>query len=1199
VLTSCPAGYSARTTAKAGSEDLQQCLACGSGQYILSPDTDDCQACPPGLVCRGDDVVAPRQAGSTWARNGSIYRLTSCPTGYRVVASVLQNGGFDATVQDCQPCDEGTECTLSPSCVVCLACPPGTFKSLQSASPCQACPPDTYNARSGSRVLSDCLSCPDGSSTLGKFGQQSLFGCHCDAQHITLRNDVLQTVECLACPKGGLCLQDMSCALSRPPTFSCPANTTIIGTWILNAHSNLYDLMYCPPGFSLQSTLKTGSKDLQECKPCQKGEYILNPNEYDCQPCPAGANCSDPTKIIPLVPGSIWSENNGIWKIVSCPAGYVLNIGQYCSVCPATFYCIGGSLPAAPCGTDKYSLPGAISSASCSYAVFIFVAVDAPILRPDFTDTVEQRFRLGLAHAAEVNIDNILLTTVAPGNNELATNVIYSIARPDAYQAAAAVEKINSTLNLLQSLNAFGFENCTLNSIQVTSCIPGYELLPNKQCSLCPENYFCVGGSTGRESCPSSAVSVQGANSPDSCVKSLVNVIVLMSIPISFDQFTPPLQERFRTALALAAHVQKNHVVILGFNAARREIVSNMSIMIRAAISVIDSTQALATSQNIALGVNLTAQGLPQGTLVEMETKYVAVDPGSSYDANTKILVSVTAVLAAILTPLLYFSYIKYREHYALKSLIWEIQHRNIGDDISKICLPIDLGKLYKPESIVGKNSRGSGCVVKAKKIKGKHYAAIKFIFPKKNKFTHAEKCRFLLQEQIFNLFSTRKCEYSAILNGDTAFRITSNVCWFTMDFVSGKNLEQILYPSPNYSNGSLNSSCNENNLKNNSTEQGEKYSLDSAECITMSQHVLAALKLMHSERLLHKDVKPVNILCSEQSRDDSINFIYKLINFSSATQAEDNSNQDNVLISTDVDDSDQEFESAQYMSPEMLSKSQATTYPTDLWSLGVTMFEAVTGCLPLSADVSDSQAISDEIRDLESKLPSVLDRMDESKRAKFDHGLALIIEKALEKRMESRFATVDEMHGQIYQCLVMKGEASYSIFISYRVASEAPLAKLLFDELNHAITPGGHHVTVYWDAHRLVKGQDWEEGFSVGLLNSVVYLPLLSFGFTAPLASLPDPKYHNTAETNWYTRPMSRERLCGLESDMEDNVLKEVLIASALLERSNAGEKISGEKGIMQLAYPILIGRQYQVGEAGYPGMGNFFQVQVWILIM
>ena len=44
------------------------------------------------------------------------------------------------------------------------------------------------------------------------------------------------------------------------------------------------------------------------------------------------------------------------------------------------------------------------------------------------------------------------------------------------------------------------------------------------------------------------------------------------------------------------------------------------------------------------------------------------------------------------------------------------------------------------------------------------------------------------------------------------------------------------------------------------------------------------------------------------------------------------------------------------------------------------------------------------------------------------------------------------------------------SAFISYRVASELPLARLLFDELNHTVTPGGHRVTIYWDAHRLVK---------------------------------------------------------------------------------------------------------------------------------
>jgi hypothetical protein len=44
------------------------------------------------------------------------------------------------------------------------------------------------------------------------------------------------------------------------------------------------------------------------------------------------------------------------------------------------------------------------------------------------------------------------------------------------------------------------------------------------------------------------------------------------------------------------------------------------------------------------------------------------------------------------------------------------------------------------------------------------------------------------------------------------------------------------------------------------------------------------------------------------------------------------------------------------------------------------------------------------------------------------------------------------------------------SAFISYRVASEAPLARIIFDELNHTLTPGGHRVTVYYDELRLVK---------------------------------------------------------------------------------------------------------------------------------
>ena len=140
------------------------------------------------------------------------------------------------------------------------------------------------------------------------------------------------------------------------------------------------------------------------------------------------------------------------------------------------------------------------------------------------------------------------------------------------------------------------------------------------------------------------------------------------------------------------------------------------------------------------------------------------------------------------------------------------------------------------------------------------------------------------------------------------------------------------------------------------------------------------------------------------------------------------------------------------------------------------------------------------------------------------------------------------------------------------------------------SVTPGGHRVTVFWDAHRLVKGEDWEEGFATGLLNSLCIFPLLSYGATAPLAAI-DPA--SAAARGWDERPFGRARLAGVAGDPEDNVLKELLIAGALLERKNAEDRDEEEKGILQVAYPILVGRVHPPGHPEYPHMGSFFAVQ------
>ena len=141
------------------------------------------------------------------------------------------------------------------------------------------------------------------------------------------------------------------------------------------------------------------------------------------------------------------------------------------------------------------------------------------------------------------------------------------------------------------------------------------------------------------------------------------------------------------------------------------------------------------------------------------------------------------------------------------------------------------------------------------------------------------------------------------------------------------------------------------------------------------------------------------------------------------------------------------------HMSPEMFKESDKASYPTDIWSMGVTMFELVTAVLPFQSDsdLNWSFAIAGNMNE---KAPNVLDKLQHDSRSTFDHNLSKVIAKVLEKVVGNRYASADEMHDAVYVCLVQRGEASYSAFISYRVASEAPLARLLFDELNHSVTP-------------------------------------------------------------------------------------------------------------------------------------------------
>lgn len=71
------------------------------------------------------------------------------------------------------------------------------------------------------------------------------------------------------------------------------------------------------------------------------------------------------------------------------------------------------------------------------------------------------------------------------------------------------------------------------------------------------------------------------------------------------------------------------------------------------------------------------------------------------------------------------------------------------------------------------------------------------------------------------------------------------------------------------------------------------------------------------------------------------------------------------------------------------------------------------------------------------------------------------------------------------------------SIFISYRVSSDAPLAEQLYRRLLAL------NISVWWDRACLKPGQPWEEGFADGLFGATIFLPILSKAALANFATL------------------------------------------------------------------------------------------------
>lgn len=146
-----------------------------------------------------------------------------------------------------------------------------------------------------------------------------------------------------------------------------------------------------------------------------------------------------------------------------------------------------------------------------------------------------------------------------------------------------------------------------------------------------------------------------------------------------------------------------------------------------------------------------------------------------------------------------------------------------------------------------------------------------------------------------------------------------------------------------------------------------------------------AALSYAHSQGILHRDVKPSNVLIGEDER------IY-LADFGLARIAEAGES----TISTDM-----MLGTPQYVSPEQAMGRRDLDQRTDIYSFGVMVYEMVVGKVPFTSDTPYS-IIHDHIY-----TPLPLPRQENPE---VPEDMERVLVKALEKKREDRFQTVDEM---------------------------------------------------------------------------------------------------------------------------------------------------------------------------------------------
>src|SRR6266545_295559 len=192
-------------------------------------------------------------------------------------------------------------------------------------------------------------------------------------------------------------------------------------------------------------------------------------------------------------------------------------------------------------------------------------------------------------------------------------------------------------------------------------------------------------------------------------------------------------------------------------------------------------------------------------------------------------------------------------------------------------------------------------------------------------------------------------------------------------------------------------------------------------DAIAFTREVLSALRFAHRKGVVHRDIKPHNVMADADGR-------LKVTDFGIARAGASQMTEAGSIIGT-----------AQYLSPEQ-ARGAAVDQRSDLYSVGIVLYELLTGTVPFNGETPVEIAMR-HLSDT-PQPPSI-------KRPEIPPDLDMIVLRALAKNPDDRFQTAAEMDAELERVAQGAGVTTETAD-----AATAVLSGTAFSTAPTAITP-------------------------------------------------------------------------------------------------------------------------------------------------